>query len=111
MDLAALEVQRLQLTYLTEHFPAETYYDPAQTPVLSLQAAIDEPMLMALEKDATYAQAVQALADATYEADKLGGRERAGYFMAKAPPNPDQQTAALEAGNAYYALTDKVCGP
>lgn len=110
-DLASLDVQRLQLAYLAEHFPAESYYDPAEVPVLSLQAALDEPMLIALEKDAAYAQAVARLADATYEADKLGGRERAGYIMAKAPPSPEQQTAALEAGNAYYALTDKVCGP
>lgn len=111
VDLASLEVQRLQLTYLTEHFPAETPYDPAEVPVSSLQAAVDEPMLMALETDAVYTQAVAALADATYDADKLGGRERAGYVMAKAPPNPDQQAAALEAGNAYYALTEKMCGP
>lgn len=111
MDLATLEVQRLKIDYLAANFPSDSYYDPAQTPVFALQGALKEPMLIALEKDPSYMQAVETLANATYEADKLGGRERAGYLLSKAPPNPEQQTAALEAGNRYYELTDKVCGP
>lgn len=111
MDLAALEVQRLKIDYLAANFPSDSYYDPAETPVLNLPSALNEPMLIALEKNPAYMQAVETLANATYEADKLGGRERAGYLLSKAPPNSEQQAAALEAGNAHYALTDKVCGP
>lgn len=110
-DLAALEVQRLKIDYLTANFPSDSYYDPAETPVFAMQSALKEPMLIALEKDPSYMQAVETLANATYEADKLGGRERAGYLLSKAPPNPELQTAALEAGNRYYELMDKVCGP